>query len=139
MLWQNGKKRFCSLIQLQLLEFMALNNQWKWTKIIMHLNINSNHPFHHTYVEILHFWKKILFILEKQRSLDIQFEWNTIAPQFFFAPKYYELIFTSVLLKGKYLRDFHLEKFNKRKMELIQETGYQLFKHWPNVSEFKKS
>ena len=135
--WQKGIKRFCPLIQWQLIEFLAINNEWHWAKTILNIPINTAHHFEEVYFSLIDFWRKVILNIERQRTLEMQFEWNTLEKRFFAAPKYYELIFTSVLLKGKYLRDFHLEKFNKRKMELIQETGYLLFKHWPNVSEFK--
>lgn len=135
--WESTKGVICFTIQWQMIEALALIQQFEWARKIINLKPHIQIDSTYSHENLVLFWKMALDISINKKSIEYQSSFQTFKQHVFFAPKYYELIFTSVLLKGKYLRDFHLEKFNKRKMKLIQETGYLLFKHWPNVSEFK--
>lgn len=135
--WESNERIMCFTIQWQIIEALALIQQFEWARkiitLIPHIQVDSTY----SHENLVLFWKMTMDISLNKKSIEYQSSFQTFKQHIFFAPNYYELIFTSVLLKGKYLRDFHFEKFNKRKMELIQETGYLLFKHWPNVSKFK--
>lgn len=129
--WRQGESEFCSIQQWQIIEGLAIIKQYNWAKIITAIPIQKTHHFSIFADHLVSFWKMILNLIDKKSALKNQHSITDFQSHIFFAPNYYELIFNQVILKSKYLRDFHEERYSMRSQELLALTGYSYLSNWP--------
>lgn len=129
--WRKSESEFCSLQQWQIAEGLALIKQYSWAKNIIELPTCKNTNFSILSEQMVAYWRLILTLIEKKSALKNQHTISDFQSQIFFAPNFYELIFNQVILKSKYLRDFHEERYSLRNQELLASTGYSYLSNWP--------
>lgn len=129
--WKSKGSEICSMIQWQVIESLALMNQFDWAKKIAQLPTKENQPLGDFAKEMVSFWKMMMEMLERKSALKNQHSITAYQSHLFFAPSYYELLFTQVVLQSKYLRDFHEEKYFQKRDALLEATGYTHLLNWP--------
>ena len=129
--WKNKEMGICSMIQWQVVESLALMNQFHWAKKIAQLPTIENLPLEDFSKEVVSFWKMMIEMIERKSALKNQHSITAYQSHLFFAPNYYELLFTQVVLQSKYLRDFHEEKYLQKRDALLKATGYAHLMNWP--------
>jgi hypothetical protein len=129
--WRKNESEFCSLQQWQIAEGLALIKQYSWANRIIELQTSKNPNSYIFFEQMVAYWRMILTLIEKKSALKNQHSISDFQSQIFFAPDFYELIFNQVILKSKYLRDFHEERYSLRSKELLARTGYSYLSNWP--------
>lgn len=129
--WERQPNTICTLEQYQIIENLCLLNRFADARRVSKIKAASNKALPQVYNSLLNFWESILGILEGKRGLQNQNLFLQHESHLFFAPKFYELVFIQSILRSKYLRDFHQERYIKRREELIIDTKYTYLREWP--------
>jgi hypothetical protein len=131
--WKREELAFCPVIQWHMVEALALMKQFDWANTILQTTTHreKNYTLYSSIDSILAFWKMLLGLISDQKSLKNQHQFSEFESNLFFAPHFYELLFTQVMRKSKYLRDFHKERYDNRADDLIEKTGFVQLAHWP--------